>query len=206
MLLLVIVNAAALAAAGILAGMLRAYGSEKGKNLATKEDIAAITHEIEGVRIQYLTELERLRTDLARGVNMHKARYETELQTYKEIWEKLVPVERATLNLRPTKVFGAVPSGSVEDHNRELLNKFADAFNPFADLVYKTRPFYPESVYQQLTALMKLVYGEAQEFRLFDPKRTPDYWDKALQNADGIIAQINTICDTIRSRLTETGG
>lgn len=72
--------------------------------------------------------------------------------------------------------------------------------------MYKTRPFYPESVYQQLTALMKLVYGEAREFRLFDPKRTPEYWDKALQNADGIIAQINTICDTIRSRLTETGG
>jgi len=114
MLLLVIVNAAALAAAGILAGMLRAYGSEKGKNLATKEDIAAITHKIEGVRIQYLTELERLRTDLARGVNRHKARYETELQTYKEIWEKLVPVERATLNLRQRRYSELSPRGPLK--------------------------------------------------------------------------------------------
>jgi len=200
----VVLNAAALVAVALLARMYKSYASEKGKNLATKEDIAAITHEIEGVRIQYSRELERLRTDLARGLNMHKARYETELETYKAIWAKLVPLEHATLLLRPTKVFGPMPTGSAEEHQRQLLRAFGEVFNPFRDLVYKTRPFYPESVYRELTKLMSLVYGEAQEFRLHDPGKAREYWDKALANADAIVEQIDRICDTMRSRLNET--
>ena len=31
------------------------YLNEKGKNLATREDVAAITHEVERVRLQYNT-------------------------------------------------------------------------------------------------------------------------------------------------------
>ncbi len=204
--LIVALNVAVLIAVAVLARMLNAYGSEKGKNLATKEDIAAITHEIEGVRSQYSADLERLRNDLARGLNIHKARYETELHTYQEIWKKMVPLYHATLLLRPTRVFGSVPSGPMDEHNQKLLNAFAEEFNPFADLVYTTRPFYPESVYLELTKVMQLVYGEAQALRLHDPAKTPDYWDKALENANEIIAQIDKICDAIRARLAETGG
>ena len=36
---------------------LRSYAQEKGKNLATKEDIAAITREVEGVRAEYAQKL-----------------------------------------------------------------------------------------------------------------------------------------------------
>ena len=44
---------------------LPSYFSEKGKNLATKEDIASITHDIERVKTQYLGEIERLKSSLA---------------------------------------------------------------------------------------------------------------------------------------------
>lgn len=43
---------------------LSTYISKKGENLATKEDIATITGEIERVRQQYTTDLERLRASL----------------------------------------------------------------------------------------------------------------------------------------------
>ena len=206
MTLLDVVNAAVLIIAiPLLALALKAYASKKGENLATKEDIAAITHEIEGVRSQYSADLERLRSDLARGLNIHKARYETELHYYQEIWKTLVPLYHTTLLLRPTRVFGPIPSVPMDEHKRELLNTFKEEFNPFAELVYTTRPFYPESVYLELMKVMQLVYGEAQALRLHDPK-APDYWDKASENADQIIAQIDKICETIRARLAETGG
>ena len=55
----------ALAALAVGFALLRfyvpAYLSEKAKNLATREDIAAITHEIEGVRTQYLSLIEELK-------------------------------------------------------------------------------------------------------------------------------------------------
>ncbi|CAG37899.1 hypothetical protein [Desulfotalea psychrophila] len=39
---------------------LKSYSSEKGKNLATKEDIGEITHQVENVRTQYLQKLEEI--------------------------------------------------------------------------------------------------------------------------------------------------
>ncbi|TFJ91699.1 hypothetical protein [Lentibacillus salicampi] len=41
-----------------------AYLKEKGKNLATREDIGAITEKVESIRLQTNEELELLRTDL----------------------------------------------------------------------------------------------------------------------------------------------
>ena len=54
-------------AAFLIAGLfvrqfLPAYFTEKGKNLATKEDMAAITHEVERVKNQYAALLEGLKT------------------------------------------------------------------------------------------------------------------------------------------------
>lgn len=43
--------------------ILRSYLSEKGKNLATKEDIAGITHQIESVKTEYARVLEEVRSD-----------------------------------------------------------------------------------------------------------------------------------------------
>lgn len=44
----------------ILILFLKSYSTEKGKNLATKEDIGAITHQVENVRTQYLQKLEEI--------------------------------------------------------------------------------------------------------------------------------------------------
>ena len=44
---------------------LSSYFDEKGKNLATKEDIEEVTDRIERVRIQYASEIEMLRSELA---------------------------------------------------------------------------------------------------------------------------------------------
>ena len=48
----------------LLRSYLPAYFQEKGKNLATKEDIEVITDKVERVRSQYVSDLERLRADL----------------------------------------------------------------------------------------------------------------------------------------------
>jgi hypothetical protein len=57
---------------------LSAYFSEKGKNLASKEDLEELTRNVEGIKTKYSGELERLRFDLSRASLIHKAQYETE--------------------------------------------------------------------------------------------------------------------------------
>ncbi len=42
--------------------LLPSYFSEKGKNLATKEDIASITDKVESVKIDYAKVIEELRS------------------------------------------------------------------------------------------------------------------------------------------------
>lgn len=57
----------ALIASGIALLLVRhflgSYMVEKGKNLATKEDIADITHKIEGIKSQYALEAERFKAE-----------------------------------------------------------------------------------------------------------------------------------------------
>jgi len=48
---------------------LFSYSSEKGKNLATKEDIKEITREIESVKSEYLVELEKFKVELSRALH-----------------------------------------------------------------------------------------------------------------------------------------
>lgn len=51
---------------------VKAYESEKGKNLATKEDIAEITKEIESVKASYNESLERHKMELQKEFESHK--------------------------------------------------------------------------------------------------------------------------------------
>lgn len=47
---------------------LKSYLSEKGKNLATKQDIKSITNEIEDVKVQYTESMEKLKSYIQIGV------------------------------------------------------------------------------------------------------------------------------------------
>ena len=54
-------GAGAALAIWLLRGFLKSYVDEKGKNLATREDIASITHEVERVRLGYNELLEQMK-------------------------------------------------------------------------------------------------------------------------------------------------
>ncbi len=49
--------------------LLPAYFTEKGKNLATKEDIEEITSKVERVKAQYSTDMERLKADIQKELS-----------------------------------------------------------------------------------------------------------------------------------------
>ena len=64
------------------------YFKEKGKNLATKEDIAGITKEIESVKASYNESLERHKIELQK--EFEKSKYSISL--YQKIDEKLIEI------------------------------------------------------------------------------------------------------------------
>ena len=80
--------------AGVIAFLLLkhfvpSYLSEKGKNLATREDIEEITRKVEGIRTQYLSLVEQLK---ARHM-LRMAAVDRRLQAHQEaftLWRKLL--------------------------------------------------------------------------------------------------------------------
>lgn len=64
LLILQILILLAVIALGYLAKSLSGYATEKGKNLATKEDIRVITEKVESVKYDFSIQLERLKADL----------------------------------------------------------------------------------------------------------------------------------------------
>ena len=134
----------AVAAAGVaylsLKFYLSSYLSEKGKNLATREDIEEITNKIEGVRTQYATLIEELK---ARH-QLRLAAVDRRLQTHQEAfthWRRLMAAthtdevgevvtqcqawwEQNCIYLEPTVREGFVKAyRAASDHNQLLQER-----------------------------------------------------------------------------------
>ena len=80
----------------VLREYLPGYLREKGKNLATKEDIAGITREIEAIRNTYATEIERVRADLRVDAHERETRFarfhDRRLEAIEGLYQRLVAV------------------------------------------------------------------------------------------------------------------
>ncbi|MDB4883284.1 MAG: hypothetical protein JWL95_2050 [Gemmatimonadetes bacterium] len=187
---------------GALLASLRSYTAEKGKNLATREDIAEITRRVEGVRTDYLSQLERVKAELGEAQVINRSQYELELTAYRDVWQALLPVHRAAAALRP-ELDSMLGEGETETSRKRLrLQAFAEPFNPFREVVWTHRPFYPAAVFDELSELLKLMRKEAIEYEVFDQSKREDYWERAVENAQSINSQVDKVCDTIRLRLS----
>jgi hypothetical protein len=189
-------------AVGALLMGLRSYATEKGKNLATKEDIAEITRHVEGVRAEYTDRVERLKASLGETQTINRTQYELELTAYREVWQVLLPVHRAAAGLRPALDVMPGPTETSDSRKQERLRKFSETFNPFSEVVWKHRPFYPAAVFDEMNELLRLMRSEALEYEIFDPTNTADYWQRAMASVKRIHEQVDKVCDTIRSRLS----
>jgi hypothetical protein len=50
---------------------------------------------------------------------------------------------------------------------------------------------------------LDLTWFEAIEYRMTDPHQVREYWEKAIQNKDAILKQIEIIGEAIRTRLNK---
>src|SRR5438445_7369720 len=180
---------------------LPAYLAEKGKNLASKEDLEELTRKVEGVRTQYLSELERLRFDLGRASLVHKAQYETEFRVYEEIWQRVIDVQRTVVALRPM-VDQVDSKESDEERRSRRVQEFVEPFNAMQAAIWKNKPFYSAAVHRELQELSHLFRGESIDYQHGDPHRDKDYWLEAKKNLETISSKIEAVCEAIRQRVS----
>jgi len=201
----VVVVVLATSIVSLLVNFLHSYFQEKGRNLATRQDIEEVTDKVESVRKQYASEIEVLRSELSRQSHIHNIAFEKEFQTLSEIWESLVELQGAAMGLRPM-LDSYVPKGQEDERKQERLRQFGEAFGAFTRTVIKNRPFYPTDIYVQLLGLRSLAIEEAVDYQWTNPRDktsdyAPEYWKKAIQNAEKIVQKVDDICELIRTRI-----
>ena len=112
------------------------YVDEKAKNLATIEDAAKITREVEGVKALHL-----------RQSHAWKWVFEKEYDILQRVWSSTWDFQATARSLRP--IIDRLPQNE-EERKAVFLERHkyhADAVNAFRDVVLKNKPFIPPGVY-----------------------------------------------------------
>ncbi|CAN5815609.1 hypothetical protein BH11GEM1_BH11GEM1_29550 [soil metagenome] len=189
-------------AVGALVLAIRSYAGEKGKNLATREDLNTVTRALEQIKVDSQAAIDREKAVLEQYQLINWTQYELELAAYRDVWLTLLPVHRAASALRPLMDYGLREGETEESRKHARLALFGDSFNPFSEAVWKHRPFYPEAVFASLNEVLRLMRSEALEYQHFDQFRHADYWEKAMDSVKVINEQVDQVADTIRTRLS----
>lgn len=174
------------------------YAAEKGKNLATKEDIEVITDKVETIK-----------TELSGRLSTYGFRYQKEFEILEDIASRLFDVASAAAGLRPVLDY-IDPVESEADRNKARLKVFSEA--RFALHIYREhkRPFYPEDIHELLVQVDRIAHREATQFSMYAKhgqeafKGTGiDYWDQQEKNITELTAALAGARDAIRGRVRE---
>jgi hypothetical protein len=151
----------------LLKSFIPSYISEKGKNLATREDIAKITNEIEGVKSQYAILLQR-------QSRIHEHQVEILAKLYKSLFDIQVYSQHMTRVL--------IFAGENRDAYPKLLkSSLEEAYNAFT----KGRLFLPLDLAERVESFFKKVlegqlqFGMAQDPMVQNGQQRAQLWDKA---------------------------
>lgn len=177
---------AAAVAVLLIRSFLPAYLQEKGKNLATQEDIQEITEAVEKVRAAHSSELERLRAELqARtqlltsslsiGAAGYLAAQERRLESIDQLWQAVLQVREgisSVLTFYDILVPEEYDRAATHTDLRHILPKndfdFMAQF-PSADLLEVHRPYLGERlwvyfwVYRAFCGRLGLRLGQGRE-------------------------------------------
>lgn len=194
-------TAASVAITGLLVkAFLPSYLNEKAKNLATKEDIGAITNEVELVKRQHASQLEMLRTNLDQRKHVSNAQFEREFEAYQEIWKAVVEVDSAFE--RVVMVWTApIEQQATEKHAR--LEKLQNAHNHLVEIAEQRRPFYATEVWLVIKSLLETFRCLAFDVMIPDTSEShAEYSKKQKELFDEIRQHTEAVCEAIRLRLT----
>ncbi len=189
--LLLICNlVAVIVAVGLVRYWFGSYLQEKGKNLATKEDIEHITEKIETVR-----------ASVGSQAYVHQRRYDREYDVLRELTEKLVDLRDAAMSLRPE---ADIVDARETDEQRKTarLTKFGDAAVELYKIMERRQPFYPRTIYSATRVALKRARREAIQYKhaeRFDDK----YWEDAQKSADEIAEFCEATLTAVRDRVQQ---
>jgi len=184
----------------LLKRFLGSYMDEKGRNLATKEDVQDITAKVEAVRTEFATRLEMQKSELARIADVHRLGFEWEFPVLRQLWTK---VNDVLAEAQWVHLSSAQRPGGDADKAKAKLSKFIDALKECDQIIVLNKPFVHEDVYTAaaplITFLSELYNKAVDEYG--DPVNPEEFWKQARGERDKILKGVEDICAAIRRRV-----
>jgi hypothetical protein len=180
---------------------LRPYLVKKGENLATKEDIATITREVESIRHKYLSDVEFIKAGLNEKLFVNQTRYQNEYHILTSLSEKIVELRDSVLALRPEFEYVDL-NESEEERKRRKLRRYFDAGRELYLLFETKKPFFPDQIYKSVKEIDQVAWMEVVQFKNRNETMQIDlcYWEKSREHAEEIKTRAEQIMDLIRLR------
>ena len=163
-----------------IGAFLGAYLSQKGKNLATKEDIDGITRRT-----------EEIKTELANRSHFSRERYDREMEIYQKVWPKIMDFFQA-----------AYFSEGFDQTDQP--NRYAEAFDNVKLVIRENIPFFAKEIQQELLSFQNLcIDHRCYESLMRQRNLTPEEQEHCSGSSDRIKAQLDRVEHAIRNRLSK---
>lgn len=159
------------------------YVDAKAQNLATIEDVAKITGEVEAVKASHL-----------RQSHAWKWIFEKEYEILRNVWDSTWEFQATARSLRPIMDQLPLDKEKQKEVFIERHGVHVDSVRKFRDMVIKNQPFIPPFIYEKCLELRSIVIELQVDFEMtFDGSGEPD-WKKIHEcgkNLDDKLAELN---------------
>jgi hypothetical protein len=164
------------------------YVDEKAKNLATIEDTAKITSEIEGVKSRF---------DIASHVK--KQVFEKEYEILQQVWQSTWEFQALARSLRP--IMDYLPENKEERKVvfEKRYKKYTESVQGFRDAVIKNKPFMPQHIYEICLSLRELVISVQVEFEQSFEDDSRVNWKEIENCGNKLDAKLDELSNEIRN-------
>jgi hypothetical protein len=180
----------------ILKSFIPSYLTEKGRNLATKEDIAEITRMIEGAKVEYLIQLENTRAELRVGAHQLETRFaklhERRAEAIDGLYKRLVKAQSEFLPL--AGAFGLSGSPDVEAR----VERARKAGSEFLEFFCENRLYFDQALIVEFARIQVAFNNSYVTFALdrHDPAEPAPFHERERRDAAWRQAQ-----DTVREHI-----
>ncbi|MDF2861391.1 MAG: hypothetical protein K0S02_1663 [Achromobacter mucicolens] len=181
----------------------RSYFSEKGKNLATKQDIGVITAKIEEVKTEHARSLEAAKVTWAARSSLYTYRYQREYEILRKLGKLLVEVKNGAEFFAKYPPLPK-PSDRAKDRRKERARELQSAINRLKVLRDEVRPFCPEEIHAAVGKLLEAGFNEVNYVLVEDiGLDRQDFGHEAIENAQAIEESASHAIEVIRDRVNE---
>lgn len=177
---------------------LKSFLSRKAENLATKEDLAALTRPVEEIKLEFKLQEERARAVLGIQLAAHRVLFEHEFEVYRDLWQRVLAVRDKLRNYESLALAAARHGLADRVAGYEEVGEAAKGLVAFAE---SHKPFFAPQVNAALYMLSISLRQIAAESSILDSISESEIKALITKNAEETGTRQRTLEEAIRGRL-----